>query len=238
MSLKERLILIVKNQSFLLKTGRNMRDGNLFKKSLSKTIIGKKNNIKINKSARLLQCKIDIEGDANEIVVQENVVLNNVVFYLRGNHNKIHISKNVVFNKDGSLWVEDDHCELTIGESTSFEATHIAVTEPNSKVTIGADCMFANDIDIRTGDSHSILDSRSNKRINFAANVHVGDHVWVGAHVSLLKGTVLLSNSIVATRSVVTKVFTEKGVLLAGTPAKVIKDNVTWSRERIYETDT
>ena len=34
---------------------------------------------------------------------------------------------------------------------------HIAVTEPGSKVQIGKECMFANDIDIRTGDSHSIL---------------------------------------------------------------------------------
>jgi len=43
---------------------------------------------------------------------------------------------------------------------------HIAVTE-NSKVLIGEDCMLANDIDIRTGDSHSVIDMETGERLNF-----------------------------------------------------------------------
>lgn len=231
--MKEQLKSFVKRSPFLLKTIRNFRDGKLFVKSYRKSIKGKSNQINIDASARLNNCKIDIVGNSNHITIEAESLLNNVLIFVRGNHNQIIISKEVKFNRSGELWIEDEHCELYIGEKSTFEDTHIAVTEPNSKVTIGSDCMFANDIDIRTGDSHSIIDARSNERINHAKNVTIADHVWVGAHTSILKGSILATDTIVATRSVVTKSFEEKGVLVAGIPAKVIKQHITWDRERI-----
>jgi len=158
-----------------------------------------------------------------------------VIIFISGNHNQIHLSKEVKFNRGGELWIEDENCELYIGMNSTFEDAHIAVTEPNTKIVIGVDCMFANNIDVRTGDSHSIIDAKTNKRINHAKNVIIGDHVWVGAHCSILKGVTLAKNSIVATRSVVTKAFEQEGVLLAGIPAKIVKQDITWDRQRIYE---
>ncbi|MFS4491352.1 acyltransferase [Maribacter sp. 2308TA10-17] len=232
--MKEQLKSFVKQSPFLLKTIRNIREGKLFKKPYSKSVKGKNNILKIKTSARLNNCKIDVVGNSNQITIESESLLNNVIIFIRGNNNQITISKEVKFNRSGELWIEDDFCELYIGENSTFEETHIAVTEPNSKITIGIDCMFANDIDIRTGDSHSIIDTKSNKRINHAQDVVIADHVWVGAHTSILKGSGLATNSIVATRSVVTKRFEEQGVLIAGIPAKVIKQDITWDRKRIY----
>jgi len=232
--MKERLKSFVKQSPLLLRTFRNLRDGKLFTKSYSKSIKGKNNILKINTSARLNNCKIDIVGNANQITIEAESLLNNLVIFVRGNQNKITISKEVKFNHSGELWIEDEHCELFIGKNSTFEETHIAVTEPNSKITIGVDCMFANDIDIRTGDSHSIIDTRSNERINHAKDVTIADHVWVGAHTSILKGSSLAKNSIVATRSVITKHFKEEGVVIAGIPAKVIRHDINWDRKRIY----
>lgn len=93
--------------------------------------------------------------------------------------------------------------------------------------------MFANYIDLRTGDSHSIIDIVANKRINYAQNIEIGNHVWVASHVSILKGVNILSNSIVATRSVVTKKFYKENILIGGIPANIIKENITWNRNRI-----
>jgi acetyltransferase-like isoleucine patch superfamily enzyme len=125
---------------------------------------------------------------------------------------------------------------IEIKSNCTFEKdVHIAATEPNSVITIGADCMFAYDIDVRTGDSHSILDAQTGKRINYAKNVIIGDHVWVASHCSILKGAELKKNSIVATRSVVTKAFDKEGIVVAGSPAVVVKENITWSRKRIYD---
>lgn len=189
----------------------------------------------INGNATLAGCKFDIVGNDNRVVIEDFVFLKNVIIYIRGNDNRILISNKVKFRRGGEIWIEDDNCEVTIGERSTFEEAHIAVTEPNSKVVIGKDCMFAYGIDVRTGDSHSIVDKTSGARINYAANINIGDHVWVAAHVSILKGSEISANSVVATRSVVTKQFPLKNVILAGIPARVIKENVDWTRERIYD---
>ncbi|HEX2967757.1 MAG TPA: hypothetical protein VHO46_01545 [Bacteroidales bacterium] len=200
-----------------------------------KFVKGTHNIIEIDKSAILKCCKFDIIGDKNKIEVNESSSLNNVTFFIRGNSNRIVIGDRVRFSRGGSIWIEDNECEAIIGENTTFEDSHIAVTEPNSKIHIGRDCMFAYDIDLRTGDSHSIIDSRTNERINFAQNINIGNHVWIASHVSILKGVNISDNTVVATRAVVTKSFSENNILIGGLPAKKLKENINWDRHRIYK---
>ena len=98
---------------------------------------------------------------------------------------------------------------------------------------IGRDCLLAYDIDIRTGDSHSLLEAASGKRINPAQDVIIGDHVWIAAHVNILKGVSIGMNSVIATGATVVKPVQEAGVVIAGNPAKLVKREITWTRERI-----
>lgn len=97
--------------------------------------------------------------------------------------------------------------------------------------------MFSYDIDIRTGDSHSIINTISNERINYAKDIFIGNHVWVASHVSVLKGVHIFDNSIIASRSVVTKTFKEGNIIIGGIPAKKLKENVNWAKERTYNKD-
>jgi len=89
------------------------------------------------------------------------------------------------------IWIEDSGGVVKIGNKTTVEKVHFASTE-GGEIIIGRDCMLANDIDIRTGDSHSIISNDSGERINHAQDVNLKDHVWVGAHVRILKGTTLV----------------------------------------------
>lgn len=221
---------ILKKYLTILKNGQDLR-----KMRLKKSVKGKANIITIADSVILYNCSIDIKGDYNQIEIEELSRFNNVRFYIRGDNNKIKIAENVRFTRGGSIWIEDINCELNIGEYSSFEDVHLAVTEPGSIIDIGRDCMFAYDIDVRTGDSHSVVDTKTNKRINYAQNVQIGDHVWIGSHVSILKGIKIPDNSVVATRALVTKPFSEENILIGGIPAKKIKDNITWLRARIYD---
>ncbi|MGB5943051.1 MAG: acyltransferase [Leeuwenhoekiella sp.] len=206
------------------------------KNDISKRIIkGSNNTIDVHYSASLDRCSFNIKGDNNTIEVHELSHLRNFSFYIRGNNNHIQLSRGVRFNRGGSIWIEDVDCVARIGDHTTFEDTHIALTEPGSKIEIGSDCMFANDIDIRTGDSHSIMDNATRKRINYAQNVVIGDHVWVAPHVSILKGVHIGSNSVVATRTVVARSFPEQNIVIAGMPAKKINENISWDRQRIYD---
>lgn len=227
-----------KIRSFLKKYPTLQKFAFLLKNGSPKTIKnikGENNLLTINNTALLKNCTFDIVGNSNEIVINEACVFNNATFFIRGNNNKIHIDPYVQFNRGGSIWIEDTNCEASIGAYSTFEDVHIAVTEPNSKITIGTDCMFAYNIDIRSGDSHSIIDTNTNKRINYAQDVVIGNHVWVAAHVSILKGVAIANNSVIATRSVVTKSFENENTLIGGMPAKIIKEQINWDRKRIYE---
>ena len=202
-------------------------------KGYKKKIKGGENQLIFDKSSFFNNCSIHIIGYNNKVNIASGTIFNNVKIYIKGSNNTVNIASKVQFNHGGDIWVEDEDCILEIGEKTTFENAHLAVTEPNSKLTIGVDCMFANYIDVRTGDSHSILDNTTGKRLNPAKNVSIGNHVWIAAHVSILKGSSIADNSVIATRSVVTKEFNQKNILLAGTPAKKIKEDINWDRARL-----
>lgn len=184
--------------------------------------------------ALLTGVSLDILGDRNRITIGEGCRLHNLKVHIRGSDALIEIGRDCRVTRSGVLWIEDDGCQLLIGAGTTMVEVHIAVTEPRSRIVIGEGCMLANDIDIRSGDSHSILDAATGKRINPAEDVTIGKHVWVGAHAVILKGVSLGEDSVVATGSVVTQ-SCEPGSLLAGNPAKVVKTGITWKRERIYD---
>jgi acetyltransferase-like isoleucine patch superfamily enzyme len=192
-----------------------------------KPILGK-NNILV-KNGVLHNIKYDILGDNIIIEICHGAVLSDLQIYIRGNGHKITIGEYCII-KGGSIWIEDEFCEVKIGSKTTIGSAHIAVTEPNRRVIIGEDCMFSNSIEFRTGDSHSIIDTK--KRINMAKDIVIGNHVWIGAHSIILKGVKIGDNSMIGINSIVTQDIPNNSVA-AGIPSKVIRSNTTWIRERI-----
>lgn len=184
------------------------------------------------KGTTLVNVELDIIGNDNCIVLGEGGVFHNVRFRLRGDGHSIEFGPNCRVTRGALLWFEDDHCTLQVGPGTSMVEVHIAVTEPGSKVLIGEDCMLANDIDIRSGDSHSIVDAVTGERLNFAEDVVIGNHVWIAPHVVILKGVHIGDHSVVATGSIVTK-SCPPNTLIAGNPARVVRTGISWKRERI-----
>ncbi len=194
-----------------------------------------RNNLIRTWGALLNKVDFDVQGSNNIIVIKSGCVINGTRFMLRGSGHRVIIGSNCCFVRGGSIWFEDSDCQLLINDNTTMEEAHIALTEPGSRVEVGKDCMIAYDVDIRCGDSHSIIDLSTGQRINYAKDVKIGDHVWLAAHVQVLKGVTIGSNSIIAIRSVVTKDVSPDSIA-AGIPAEVIKTNVTWDRQRIYTT--
>jgi acetyltransferase-like isoleucine patch superfamily enzyme len=195
-----------------------------------KSSIAGKNNKFVFKG-NLRKCKIDIVGDNNLIEICEGAFISDNTIYIRGNNHHLKIGKNCRL-KHTEFWFEDFECAILIGDKTSIQSAHLAATEPHSKIILGEDCMLSTNIEIRTGDSHSIIDLASNKRINIAKDVVLADHVWVGAKATLLKGVTIGHDSIIGTGSIVTNMI-PPNTIASGIPAKVIKENITWARERI-----
>jgi acetyltransferase-like isoleucine patch superfamily enzyme len=224
---------LVKNNRFLYQIAIVLLRKKPFINALKKKIQGRKNRVAFPGTVIFANCAIDIIGDNNRISIGDYCLFNDTTFLIRGDNNQINISNGVRFNHGGSLHMEDNGCIISIRANSTFEETHIAVLESGSQVVIGEDCMFAYDIDVRTGDSHSIIDTKTGRRINYAKDIRIGDHVWIGAHCSILKGVEVKNNCIVATRSVVTKGFDQEGVIIGGSPSRILKENITWDRKRI-----
>ena len=131
-----------------------------------------------------------------------------------------------------TFWIEDNNNRIVIGNQTTVHGmTQLACIE-GTTICIGNDCMFSSNIRFRTGDSHTVTDL-DGTRINPSSNIVIGNHVWIGQDTFVGKGVVVKDDSIVGAGSVVTKKFEQQGVAIAGNPARIIKENVNWKRERI-----
>ena len=71
------------------------------------------------------------------------------------------------------------------------------------------------------------------KRTNPSKDINIAQHVWIGSKVTITKGAAVAKDSIIGTGSIVTKVFDQPNVVIAGIPAKIVKENVSWINERI-----
>lgn len=176
-------------------------------------------------------CVVTVNGSGNSIHIGTLVRINNTSITIKGNNNQVYIGDNCLI-VDGELYIEDDCGKIEIGDRTEIcGKTHLAVIE-GEKISIGQECLFSSSIVIRTGDSHSILDFEGN-RINPSQSVRIGNHVWVGNQVTILKGSEISEDSIVGTGALVTKKFQSSNAIIGGSPAKIIKENISWCGERI-----
>ena len=190
-----------------------------------------RNNI-IHNKGHLANVRYDISGNNNYLQIREGAVVSDILIFIRGDNHVLEIGKNYVL-KGGSMWFEDHNCTIRIGDYTTVESAHFAATEPDKSIIVGKDCMFSNGIELRTGDSHSIVDANTQRRINPAKNIEIGDHVWLGANSTILKGVHIGNNSIISTGALVTKDVPDHSIA-AGVPAQIVKNDVDWLRERIY----
>ena len=182
---------------------------------------GDGNRLQARPSARLRRLRLTLRGSGNLIQVGSTALLEDVHIYMEGSGHRLIIGEGCYIT-GGSLWFETDGCVISIGPHTSIRSADLVATGPGSAIEIGSDCMFAYDIDVRTGDSHSIIDPDTGLCINHAQSVTIGDHVWIGTHVSVLKGVSVGAGSVVGTRSVVTHEIPPHS-LAVGSPAAVIR---------------
>lgn len=119
---------------------------------------------------------------------------------------------------------------IVIGEKTTSNGTTIYTHDTG--FSCGKDCMFSSEVLIQTSDQHGIIDLTTGEIINQDySEVTLGDHVWLGRRSTLVAGTKIANGSIAGTASVVSGVIPES-VVVVGSPARIVRTNVTWSREK------
>lgn len=111
--------------------------------------------------------------------------------------------------------------KLTIGQG----ACNVGLTVMCAKeVTIGNGVRIGRNVSIRDWNGPHVI---INHTYTNHAPVHVCDHVWLCTGCAIMPGVTIGEGSVVAANAVVTKSVPRKS-LVAGVPAKVIKENIDW----------
>lgn len=197
---------------------------------------GVNNRIIISNSSTLAgNCSIRVTGNGNTVEVGENCTITGCSIFITGDNNTIKLNDkvSVVY---ASFHVEGNDNSVEIEKGTSIHGRENGiiefVLEEETSIVIGEDCMISNGVSFRSSDSHSIL-NEIGERINPAGNILINDHVWIGMRSVILKNTVIHNNCIVGTGSICNKDYEKEGCLIAGNPAKPVKENINWSRDRL-----
>ena len=125
--------------------------------------------------------------------------------------------------------VRGDGGVIRIGAGTTFNQVGLSLHE-TGRIDIGEDCMFSTDVHMDPSDMHPIFDGATGERINPPQDIVVGDHVWLSTRVILLKGAQIGSGTIVGAGSMVAGSL-PSNVLAVGQPARVVRENVVWTRD-------
>lgn len=138
------------------------------------------NKITIHPNASVKGCKITIKGKGNYLQIDEQCNLRNMNIEILG-----------------------DECIVHIGSrTTNTGICKISCREKKTSITIGSDCLLANNVMILTSDGHDIY--QDNIRINHAADVIINNHVWLAENVMVLKGVHIEDDCVIGANSVVT----------------------------------
>ena len=114
---------------------------------------------------------------------------------------------------------------LTLGKNVQITGSTRLIVHDH--VEIGSDVLISWDVQIYDTDFHYIL--RNNEKIHrLTSPIFIGNNVWICNNVTIGKGSLVPSNCIVSANSLVNKKYPvyEHGILLAGFPAEIKKENV------------
>lgn len=200
---------------------KNIKD--FFKTNIFKTIyfsLKYKSKIYVYKNVEL---KIDKKV---KIFVSKKLGLGRVIDYTGHQRTTIILQRNAKVSIKGKFYVYTGS-KIVVRENACLEVGDGSFINVDSKIycknniKIGNNTYIGEETIIRDTDEHSLNGSIS------TSPIIIGNHVWIGMRTIVLKGVAIGDNAIIAAGSVVTK-DVPNNCLVAGVPAKIIKENVNW----------
>ncbi len=131
-----------------------------------------------------------------------------------GDNAQLHINGRFSMHGHSTIMVHDG-AKLEIGDKTYLNGGNI---DCSYNISIGKGCAIADNVRIMDNAYH---DGRSLR------GVVISDKVWISTGAIILPGVIIGTGAIIAAGAVVTKDVPAK-CMVAGVPAKVVKQNVDW----------
>lgn len=164
---------------------------------------------------------------------------------------KISVFSKLIFNVQANINVKNKSCgylimhekaSLTVKKDfTIYSGCTIGITK-NAKLTIGGGYLnygskiycfneinigenvsISEGVVIRDSDNHELVNTNHIK----TKPINIANNVWIGINAIILKGVTIGEGAVVAAGAVVTK-DVPPHTIVAGVPARVIRENVIW----------
>jgi len=121
-------------------------------------------------------------------------------------------------------------CVFDIGQGATAEFGRGYITGRSSFVImhslkIGDGCAIAWDCLFLDEDFHELHYPGKKEK---GTGIELGNHVWIGCGVTILRGATIPDGCVVAAGAVVSTSFVAKNCLIAGSPARIVKENIEW----------
>lgn len=200
------------------------------------SVKGRNNRIIFKEGVLRKKVQIKIMGHNNTVTIHPNCRLKNTKIIILGSNNCLTLGEKVMVYESASFELEGSNTSINIGKNTTIGSANFMIGESDTNINIGEDCMLSRNIILSTSDYHSIISLETNERINPPKDIIIKNHVWIGYNAYVAKGAIIGNNCIVASHAYVGSKKFKDHTILGGLPAKQLKDNVNWSREKLpYE---
>lgn len=127
---------------------------------------------------------------------------------------------------EGSTIRVENSAELILGNNV--RGTKNIEIYCSESIVFGDDVLIGWNVVFRDSDGHTIINIESGEKNKDKKNIKIGSHVWIAANTDILKGSTIPNGCVVGYRSCVLKAFETENVLIAGYPAKILKENIKW----------
>lgn len=172
---------------------------------------GKNNQVNVNSSSYLKNTHISISGNNNTVDIGEECNITGLRMLIVGENNLVCFKKGVIINASTN--------QPTVINAVGGKTIHI-----------GEGALLSNNIEIHTTDYHGIYNAQG-KRINTDKDIIIGNHVWIGLGVKILKGTEIAAGCMVGAGSLLSGIYPKENCIIAGNPAKIIKEQIFWKHQ-------
>lgn len=189
------------------------------------------NNTFLIKSKNLKHVTLKVSGINNRILIEKGVRLRELNINISGNNNMLEI-KNNTFIQKSSIIIDGNNNKTFLGFENNIYGLTIWQFEDNGLVSLGNNCLFAYNTEIRNTDSHPIYNLKTGERINLNKDIIIKDRVWVGEGARILKGVTIESGNVVGLNSIITKSILNKNSIVVGNN-KIIKTDIKWEKDYI-----
>ena len=169
--------------------------------------LGDNGIVRIDASATFMNCHFQIGSDST-ISVGKRSIINNLFIRCASMKSRVVLGTHFICN--GGEFI-------------------LARGMNSQEIVIGNNCLFSNSIAFFTSDGHSLIDTNTNEVINRkGGHIYIGNHCWIGHNVKFLKNASIADDVVVGSCSLVTKKFVTSHCVIAGQPAQIVKENISW----------